>query len=336
MISVKNTSENPESIESIINFLDSHPNSNIFQNNTLQGVYSRSKKHNPFSYTFTSNSRIVACLNGVIERNYFWPFNNLTSRAIIIGGPLVLNNDLSLLNKLLEEYTKKIGRKVIYTQFRNVRKFSKEEIDTFKKQGYIYEEHLSIIHDLSIPITDQWMKLHKGRRKNIRRAERNGLVFREINTTPEFEESFELVQDTYKRLRLPFPDKSLFSEMKKAFMDNGIFRTFIATRNDKTIATRMVLCYKGLIYDWYAGASSDHLYLYPNDYLPWKILEWGTKNGFKYFDFGGAGKPNIPYGVRDHKLKFGGELVEFGRFVKVHKPIFMRMGKIGISMKKMI
>ena len=36
--------------------------------------------------------------------------------------------------------------------------------------------------------------------------------------------------------------------------------------------------------------------------------------------FGGAGKPDKPYGVRDYKLKFGGQLVNWGRFEKVHKP----------------
>ena len=65
--------------------------------------------------------------------------------------------------------------------------------------------------------------------------------------------------------------------------------------------------------------------------LPWKIMEWGHENGYKLFDFGGAGKPNIPYGVRDYKLKFGGDLVNFGRFEKVHKKYRMAFGKIGLK-----
>jgi len=72
----------------------------------------------------------------------------------------------------------------------------------------------------------------------------------------------------------------------------------------------------------------------PNDVLPWHIFLWGKQNGFKVFDFGGAGKPNIPYGVRDYKLKFGGKLVNFGRFELIHKPVLYRLGLIGLFLFK--
>ena len=65
-------------------------------------------------------------------------------------------------------------------------------------------------------------------------------------------------------------------------------------------------------------------------------MEWGSNNGYKIFDFGGAGKPNLAYGVRDHKLKFGGELVEFGRFEKVHNKFLMKVGELGLKLYKFI
>ena len=70
---------------------------------------------------------------------------------------------------------------------------------------------------------------------------------------------------------------------------------------------------------------------YPNDLIPWEVFLWGKEHGFELFDFGGAGKPNKPYSVRDYKLKFGGELVNYGRFEKVHKPLLMEMGKTGLK-----
>ncbi len=334
MISSTNTYEILEDIQSTNDFIESHPNSIVFQSNTLISLFSQSKNNKPFSYTLTCNSKIVGSLYGVIVEDYFWPLNKLTSRAIIIGGPLVLNNDTNLLNRLLEEFTERIKDQAIYTQFRNARKLSKDEIAIFENHGYKYEEHLGIIHDLTKPTDDQWMKLHKGRRKNIRRAERSGLVFKEIKSKPEFEESVKLIQGTYKRIGLPLPAKKLFLGIKANAMCKGILRTFIASWNSEIIATRMVLCYKGLIYDWYAGASNEHLDLYPNDFLPWKIIEWGSKNGFSKFDFGGAGKPNIPYGVRDHKLKFGGQLVEYGRFEKIHKKRLYNLGRVGLFILK--
>ncbi|MCU0474308.1 MAG: GNAT family N-acetyltransferase [Bacteroidales bacterium] len=260
--------------------------------------------------------------------------SNLTSRAVIIGGPQVLNNDIKVLDILLENYDKTIKRKLIYTQFRNLRKFSDDEKAVFEKHGYKYEEHLDIIHDLRIPVNEQWMKIHGGRRKNIRRAEKNGLVFREILNESEFWKAYDLVTKTYDRVKLPMPDKSLFREIFLQMGGTGSFKTFVALNTIEIIATRMVFCYKDLIYDWYAGASDKHSDKYPNDFLPWKVIEWGSQNGYKFFDFGGAGKPDVPYGVRDHKLKFGGELVEFGRFEKIHKPVLMKFGILGLKLIK--
>ncbi|MHA2406139.1 MAG: lipid II:glycine glycyltransferase FemX, partial [Candidatus Hermodarchaeia archaeon] len=51
----------------------------------------------------------------------------------------------------------------------------------------------------------------------------------------------------------------------------------------------------------------------PNELLIWHILKGGTENGLKTYDFGGAGKPDEEYGVRDFKSKFGGDLVRYGR-----------------------
>jgi lipid II:glycine glycyltransferase (peptidoglycan interpeptide bridge formation enzyme) len=63
--------------------------------------------------------------------------------------------------------------------------------------------------------------------------------------------------------------------------------------------------------------------------LTWHVLSWGVSNGYRLYDFGGAGKPGEDYGVRLFKAKFGGELVNFGRFVNVHKPLLLKISKPG-------
>ena len=47
----------------------------------------------------------------------------------------------------------------------------------------------------------------------------------------------------------------------------------------------------------------------------------------------GAGKPNQAYGVRDFKSKFGGDLVEHGRFLFVSKPLIYNFSKFILSLK---
>ena len=49
----------------------------------------------------------------------------------------------------------------------------------------------------------------------------------------------------------------------------------------------------------------------------------------------GAGAPGDGgYGVRDFKAKFGGELVEYGRFKYVCNPVLYAIGKLGVAILK--
>jgi serine/alanine adding enzyme len=88
-----------------------------------------------------------------------------------------------------------------------------------------------------------------------------------------------------------------------------------------------ILCYRNTLVDWYAGSMRSYLKKYPNDLLPWEVFKWGNSRGFSEFDFGGAGKPDKEYGVRDYKKKFGGRFVNFGRFEKIHKRIMYSIVK---------
>ena len=63
-------------------------------------------------------------------------------------------------------------------------------------------------------------------------------------------------------------------------------------------------------------------------------MKWGCTSEYKYFDFGGAGKPDEKYGVRDYKLKFGGTLVKFGRLEKIHMPNKFKLAKSGFNVAK--
>jgi lipid II:glycine glycyltransferase (peptidoglycan interpeptide bridge formation enzyme) len=126
------------------------------------------------------------------------------------------------------------------------------------------------------------------------------------------------------------PDMSLFTKAYDVLCPRGLLKIFVAVYQHEIIAIRLVLCHRSFVYDWYTGASDNHLDKYPNDFLPWKIMEWGSLKNYNTFDFGGAGKPFVPYGVRDYKLKFGGKLVEFGRLENIHNPILLNIGKFGL------
>jgi len=204
--------------------------------------------------------------------------------------------------------------------------------NTFIKNGFEYEEHLNILIDLTKSEEELWKDVHSKRRNEIRRAKKEGTVFSVKNTLNDLNECYKILKSVYKRAKLPIPEFNFFENIFKHFNDNFGLQVFCAVNENKIIGCMLALIYKNTIYDYYAGSLEEYYNKNPNDLIPWEVFLWGKKNGYTLFDFGGAGKPGKPYGVRDYKKKFGGELVNFGRFEKIHKPFLMEVGKIGLKL----
>jgi lipid II:glycine glycyltransferase (peptidoglycan interpeptide bridge formation enzyme) len=63
--------------------------------------------------------------------------------------------------------------------------------------------------------------------------------------------------------------------------------------------------------------------------LWWHVIKWGINRGYHTLDLGGAGKPGKEYGVRKFKARFGGELVNYGRYLNVFSPALFKFAEIG-------
>jgi lipid II:glycine glycyltransferase (peptidoglycan interpeptide bridge formation enzyme) len=89
------------------------------------------------------------------------------------------------------------------------------------------------------------------------------------------------------------------------------------------------------IYEWFVcGLDEEYREQYPSVMATYAAIKYAKANNLPLFDFMGAGKPDIPYGVRDFKMEFGGELVEHGRFLYVRKPLLYWIGKMGVRLLK--
>jgi len=63
----------------------------------------------------------------------------------------------------------------------------------------------------------------------------------------------------------------------------------------------------------------------------WAVIAYAAENGFSRFDMMGAGKPDKNYGVREFKAEFGGDLVEYGRFLYICKNFLYQSGRFYIE-----
>jgi lipid II:glycine glycyltransferase (peptidoglycan interpeptide bridge formation enzyme) len=90
-----------------------------------------------------------------------------------------------------------------------------------------------------------------------------------------------------------------------------------------------------VLYEWFAcGVDGVYPHIYPSTYATYLGIKYAAENGCKIFDMMGAGKPDEAYGVRDFKAKFGGEMVEHGRYLCIRKPLLYKLGKLGVKLLK--
>ena len=197
--------------------------------------------------------------------------------------------------------------------------------------GYYLKSHLNYLINTGIGEDTVWKNIHKSRRKRIKKAINNGLKVDVLEKDIEekyINIGYGIIQHVYKKARLPLANYGLF----ECAVKNNIIILYIVKHKEQIIGCRFALKYKNQIYGWYAGSRSEYYNLSPNDLLIWDTLKWGMKNGYKLFDYGGAGDPNKPYGVRKFKSQAGGMLVNYGRYEKVHQPIMFEIAKVGFKL----
>jgi len=318
-------------------FVYNHPHGNIFQTPEIAEVYKRTKNYEPISLAVIDDTdNIIALLQAVVirEKGILGP---LSSRSIIQGGPLFVEGEegIKALKMLLKYYDRIIRKKAIYTEIRNMWNTS-HILNTISNFGYTYRDHLNFLIDLTKSREELWNNLSKKRRNNIRRGKRRGVIIEEIKDRSSIFSFYNLIQETYRNAKLPLADISLFESIFELLVPKNMAKFFLAMHENKSIGAILVLIYKGVIYNFFAGASRKYLYLCPNDVLAWHVIEYGSANGYHTFDFGGAGDPKKKYGVREFKKQFGGMMVNFGRYRKIHAPLKFWLAERGFKIYRKI
>jgi len=309
-------------------YIYNHPNGNIFQSPEMYDIYNKTKNYKAYLFAIIDfEDNILGLMVSVIQKEHSGILGILSARAVVDGGPIIKNNDPNVTSQLLTEYQKFIKGKAIYSLFRNFWNWGLNG-EVFLKYGFSYEQQLDILIDLKQDKSELFSKISKNKRRNVTKSSNKGTIIKDITSIEELEKSFQIIKETYQRVKVPMPSTDLFKIAFETLYPKGMIKIFGAYFENLIIGVRIELVYKENIFDWYAGSDAKHNNKYANDAILLNILQWGNENNFGIFDFGGAGKPDKPYGVRDHKLKFGGDLVEFGRYKKIHNGFLMNVAEV--------
>lgn len=251
----------------------------------------------------------------------------LTTRAIIWHGPFRNLNfqhqdfltTLKNLRKALPWYT-------LFIQFRNL-DYDEALAPAFQKAGYRFSDRLNLVKRIN-PIEEAWNALSDSRKRQIRKSKENGL---EIVRNPMEEEIlafYQLLSGLYQRIKKPLPSVAFFIRFRRLCL-SGDIKGFISLARFRNRVVGGIVCPyddTGRVYEYYICGLDKEMalyHVYPSVAITWEGMERGAELGCTLFDFMGLGIPNRPYGVREFKLRFGGEVINPGRWNRVHnRPLY--------------
>ena len=314
-------------------FVRDHPQGGVFQTPEMFEVYRSTKRYAPGLWAATDEGRVLALMMPVRIALMDGLGRHFTTRAIVSGGILCSETaeGRQALQELLHQYTRRERNLSLFTEVRN--DCSTDGLGpVLVAAGFEYEDHLNYLIKLEACPENVFARIGPRTRKHIRQAvKRREVRVVEVTDRSQIPACYELLEHAYRNARVPLADMSLFYSTFDCLVPKGMARFTLAYVGDAPAAVSIDLLYKDVIYGWYGGMDRSFIAQVPNEVLMWNILEWGCRNNYRVYDFGGAGKPNEKYGVRDFKAKFGGELVCFGRHTWVPRPMRMTVSRLAYA-----
>ena len=263
-------------------------------------------------------------------RQYF------TRRAIVIGGPCLADDCTAeevetLLCAFKSTLLSGMGQagSPIYIETRNFNDYSRWK-GAFGKAGFEYKRHLNF----HVDCTDKgkmWERLSENRKRQIRKVtnERVRELRNEGVSEQDVREWYEILSELYrKKVKTPLWPVEFFIEAYR----KGIGQFMLVRHEGKVIGGSMVVRDEKTVYEWFeCGLNAEYKELYPSVMATYAGIEYAAGHGYTRYDMMGAGKPGVPYGVRDFKAEFGGEMVEQGRFLCICHPFLYKLGVLGVK-----
>ncbi len=261
-------------------FLERHARASVFHSTGWLTALSRTYGYKPMAYTTSApdqdlDNALVFC------RVESW----LTGRRLVSlpfsdhCEPLASTaEELEVLGAALErEYRR--GR-WSYLEMRPLRPF---ELPTFLRHTEVaYAFHQL---DLGPSLDNVFHNFHKNStQRKIRRAEREGLTYREGSTPEMLDQFYKLVKLTRKRHNLPSQSRKWFANLMDCCGDALKIR--VALQGDQPVAAMMTIRHNDTMMYKYGGSDSRFNNLGSMHLLFWKTIQEAKNSGLRFLDFG--------------------------------------------------
>jgi hypothetical protein len=302
-------------------FVEQHPKGSVFHSSAMVQVFAAAKGHTPLALAaVTDRGDILSLLVAVRVQTLPNLFGAVSSRSVWYAEPLCYDTPESInsLRQLIHEHDRLFQRRVLFAEVRPLQSSGQERI-SLERCGYRYLDYLNYILDTTRAPDEIWKGVRNSAQSHVRKCQRRGFEMRHLDGPRCVDLLYDFLRRTYRRAGVPLADRSLFEAAYKILKPQNMIEFVAVFDGDQPVAADTMLLFNKQAFAWYGG-SQRMPGVSPAAYLQWREIVWSCENGIERYDFGGAGWPNVPYGVRDFKASFGGELVCYGRYRKVYSP----------------
>ena len=313
-------------------FLSVNPNATPFQSPEFYNLFNSVKTLSAEAIAIADSETIKALVVITLQKEpgikgFF------SRRAIVYGGPLIDDDYPEALEMLLKQILTFLNSKTIYIEIRNFSDYANYK-EIFIQHGYNYTPWLNFklatrdFKSMSAAVSDSRMR-------QIKKAKKNLVTWKEAQNMEDVMLFYDILARLYRhKIHKPLLPVDFF----RNFFETGFGKYFLVCYKNKIIGGIMCpLMEEKVIYEFYVcGLDDEFKEQHPSIMSTWAAMEYANQNNIPVFNLMGAGTPDEQYGVRDFKARFGGELVEYGRFIRINKPLLYELGKFVIKLKTII
>jgi len=312
--------------------LEESSTATFFQTKECYDFYASLSFLTPFVFGVSENNQLVGVICGYIisEGNNLKRF--FSRRAIVPGGAL-LSNEISseALRTLFDTISQILSKKAIYIELRNFNDYTSFQ-STIESADFSYQTH----YDIKVETVDEeslLQKLSESKRRQLKSSQNIGVSWEVSTKQVDVEAFYKILKHLYQtKVKKPLFPLEFFEKL----VGQPYGKLLIVKYKSQVIGgMACVILENQTLYEWFVcGEEREEKDIYSSVVATWAGIEYAAKNKIPRFDFMGAGTPDQDYGVREFKRKFGGKLVEHGRFLYICSGVLYNLGKMVISVTK--
>lgn len=316
-------------------FIENHPNGTVFQSHSMYALFKNSKNFKPVNIAVYADNKLIAICLGCIIMEYSSKIGFFTSRTVVYGGPLIettVNNPDEVLDLLLKRLILQVKNKSIFIQFRNFFEWNDRK-EIFHRNDFDYLERLNYLVDTTSE-QDIKKRMSSSKLRQVKKGLKEGAEIIDPENIGQVREFYDILVHMYRhKVKKPLPKWSFFKSFYELSKQDKLGIIKLVKYDNRIVGGILSPVLKGkVIYEWYVcGLDVEYKKVYPSVLATWAAIDYANKNNIPVFDFMGVGVPDKDYGVRDFKAKFGGDLVNYGRFGRINNPFLYTITEIGYN-----